>query len=258
MATTRTRAKRAIKAKSYGDDIEIESPVKQSRATGRKKEESVTTKTSGAKTSSKQTTKQSTTKTQRNSISPATSKISKKTKKDNHAFSSYFENSRSTVQFNYHISPVSQISVGSPNTGKSTGKTKGRRKRKNETTDIFDYHSEEEEEVIVLPSKRPKLSAKSDQDKPKPLSNKGDSSKKTTKETDGNTTKQVRLAVKKLPTNLSATKRAGSGNVTAEDSTTNTAKSTAGKGTATRIKSTTKKTTPTSKGRKKAEEKEVN
>ncbi len=249
MATTRTRAKRAIKAKSYGDDIEIESPIKQSRATGGKKEESIT---SGAKTSK---TKQSTTKTQRNSNSPATSKIPKKTKKDNHAFSSYFENSRSTVQFNYHISPVSQISIGSPNTGKSTGKPKGRRKRKNETTDIFDYQSEEEEEAIVLPSKRSKLSAKSDQDKPKPPSNKGDSSEKTTKKTDSVVTRQVRLAVKKLPTIRAATRGAGSGNATTKGSTT--AKSTAGKGTSTRTKSTAKKTTPTSRGRKNAEEKEV-
>ena len=91
-----------------------------------------------------------------------TPKKGKKPKKDVHAFSTYFESKRGTVQYNYQISPVAQVCLPSQSPGnnqqtKPAATKKVQRKRKAGTVaDIFDYCSDEE---VVIPTKKIKLAS---------------------------------------------------------------------------------------------------
>lgn len=139
---TRTRPKRNAASKRYNEDWE-QTPLTKSKTDEKEspaQKKSANSKVSPVKRGSTASNKSKVASTQKNS----------KQKKDTHAFSSYFESKRGTVQYNYHISPVAKICVGSP----QKPKLKVHRKRKG---DVFDFCSDDED--MNIPSKKPKVSS---------------------------------------------------------------------------------------------------
>lgn len=162
--TTRTRPKRNATSKRYNDDWEqtpltksVKTSVKETTTTQKKKtnaKSSPATKTSDAEKKSRKTT------------SPL--KTKKKQKTDTHAFSSYFESKRDTVRYNYHISPVAKLCIGSP-VIKPKPKAVQRKRKKG---DVFDFCSDDEE-MSVIPTKKSKMLP------PQPITDSKASTKKT-------------------------------------------------------------------------------
>ena len=103
------------------------------------------------------------------SISPKRTTV-KKTKNDPHALSSYFSK-RGTVQYSYQISPTPRVfnpvdtSPLEPSSDKKV--SKGRKKRKSDQAEIFDYISDDEE--VLIPSIK-KIKASSVKQKAKKMS----------------------------------------------------------------------------------------
>ena len=100
-------------------------------------------------------------------VKAALSKKGKRTKKDTHSFSSYFESKRGTVQYSYHVSPAAQVFIASPSPAQQSlgenkdGSKKMQRKRKADATVVFDYCSEDEEVVLPVQAKKSNVAGES-------------------------------------------------------------------------------------------------
>ena len=166
---TRTRSRRNINEKcSANDDNDGEqSPQKKIVKTGNARKNTNNTesppKTSVPKRSPQKSKKKNESQKVNNPAPMITPKKGKKTKKDIHAFSSYFESKRATVQYNYHISPVAQVCLPSQSPGnqqtKPTTKKIQRKRKSGAIADVFDYCSDEE---VVISSKKSKLASTND------------------------------------------------------------------------------------------------